>query len=66
MYSVASAERSPSSSVRTFCSVDAAMRFSMSSSSGFSSSMRFCTVSRLDIVPLRRSITWIRLCSEVL
>jgi hypothetical protein len=47
LYSVASFERSPSSSVRSFWLVVAAIRFSRSSSSGFSSSMRFCVVSRL-------------------
>ena len=62
----ASLERSPSSWVRSVCCVEAAILFSMSSSCGLSSSMRFCTAVRSAIVALRRSITWPRLCSEVL
>ena len=46
--------------------VEAAILFSMSSSSGFSSSIRFCTAVRLVIVTLRRSMTCPRLASDVL
>jgi len=46
--------------------LEAAIRFSISSSSGFSSSMRFCVASSVATVVLRRSITLARLASDVL